>query len=173
MSTTEILTSNVCSFARVDEQQPARLLPPVPAFPTAGGPSTAGVPDGAPLMDPGNYTRDFSFLDETATGYLHAASTIRIVTDTEVPGQRLADELPKRIGYAACPGVSTLEGGKDANAILVNLGAPVVRDALAGGKSYLMLALPAHGTRPIATLPPSRGRRPIIGLAPVEASHAR
>ena len=33
MSTTEILASNNCSFARMDGEQPGRLLPPVPNFP--------------------------------------------------------------------------------------------------------------------------------------------
>jgi hypothetical protein len=120
-----------------------------------------------------NYSRKFSFLDETAMRRLHAAVTVLIATDMDAPGQRLAEALATCIGYAMCRGVSRAEGRKDANAVLGKLGARAVRDALAEARSYSMPALPAHGTHPIRMLPPSRGRRPSAELSPVEASHAR
>jgi twinkle protein len=140
---------------------------------TAGGPLTASVPDGAPPPDARNYASKFSFLDEVAMGHLRVATTVLIATDMDAPGQSLADELAKRIGYATCWRIWWPEGCKDANEVLVKFGAQALRDALGKAQPYPTPATPQHRMRPIHMLPPARGRRPVIELDQAEVSHAR
>lgn len=96
---------------------------------TAGGPPTFSVPDGAPAPDTRHYASKFSFLDETAMARLRAATTVLIATDMDPPGERLAQELARRIGYERCRRVSW-HPYKDANEVLLALGPAAVRDAL-------------------------------------------
>jgi twinkle protein len=141
---------------------------------TAGGPATVSVPDGAPAVDARHYASKFSFLDETALAHLRAATTILIATDMDAPGQKLADELARRIGSATCKRVSW-HLYKDANEMLVAQGPKAVLEALASAAPFLVSREDErpHGTRPVRMLPPVRGRRPIVALAPVEVTHAR
>ena len=139
----------------------------------AGGPPTASVPDGAPPPDARNYASKFSFLDEVAMGHLRAATTVLIATDMDAPGQMLANELATRIGYATCRRVWWPEGCKDANEVLVKLGVQAARDALANALPFPTRTSPPCRMRPIRMLPPSRGRRLIVDLSPVEVSHDR
>src|SRR5688500_6938885 len=125
MSTTDILASNDCSFARMDQEQPVRLLPSAPAFPTAGDPPAARVRNGAPHPDARNCMGKFSLLNGSAMGY-RDATPVLIAANMDTPGQRLADEVPKRIGHAMCSCVSRPEEIKDANALFVKLGARAV-----------------------------------------------
>jgi twinkle protein len=141
---------------------------------TAGGPPTVSVPDGAPPPDAKHYASKFSFLDETAMARLTAATTVLIGTDMDAPGERLAEELAQRIGYATCKRVSW-HPYKDANEMLVAQGPQAILTALAHAQPFLVPlenGLP-RGTRPVRLLPPVRDRRPIVGLAPVEVAHAR
>ena len=64
---------------------------------TASGPPTVSVPDGAPAVDAKNYASKFSFLEETAMAHLHAATTVLIATDMDAPGEKLANDLARRI----------------------------------------------------------------------------
>jgi twinkle protein len=141
---------------------------------TAGGPPTASVPDGAPAVDARHYASKFAFLDETAMAHLTGATTVLIATDMDAPGQTLADELARRVGYATCKRVSWFPY-KDGNELLVAQGPAAVLDALAAAQPFPTPAdAPVrHGPRPMRLLPPVRGRRPIIELAPAESSHAR
>jgi predicted RNA-binding Zn-ribbon protein involved in translation (DUF1610 family) len=138
---------------------------------TAGGPPAASVPDGAPPPDARHYASKFSFLDETVMARLRAARTVLIGTDMDAPGQKLADELARRIGSARCKRVSW-RPYKDANELLIAQGPTAVLNALATAQPY---PVPANNevpqsTRPIRMLQPSRGRRSVIELAPVEAA---
>jgi twinkle protein len=140
---------------------------------TAGGPPTVSVPDGAPPPDAKHYASKFRFLDATAVARLRAATTVLIGTDMDAPGHKLAEELARRIGHATCKRVAW-HPYKDANEMLVAQGPAAVLDALAAAQPFpvpLNDGVP-RGTRPVRLLPPDRGRRPIIELAPVEDSHA-
>jgi twinkle protein len=141
---------------------------------TAGGPSTVSVPDGAPSVDAKHYAGKFAFLDETALDHLTGATSVLIGTDMDVPGEKLADELARRIGYARCKRVSW-SAHKDANEMLVAQGPAAVRAALASAQQFSVPRddAPPPSTRPVRNLPPSRGRRPILELVPGEVSHAR
>src|SRR5215213_1505991 len=92
---------------------------------TAGGPPTVSVPDGAPPPDAKHYASKFSFLNETAMTRLRAARTVLIGTDMDAPGERLAEELVQRFGYATCTRVSW-HPYKDANEMLVAQGPAAV-----------------------------------------------
>jgi twinkle protein len=141
---------------------------------TTGGPATVSVPDGAPAVDARHYASKFSFLDATALAHLRAATTVLIATDMDAPGQKLADELARRIGYARCMRVSW-HPYKDANDLLVAQGPTAVPDALAAAEPFpvsLDDEMPQR-TRPMRPLPPGRGRRPVIALTPEEAMDAR
>jgi twinkle protein len=140
----------------------------------AGGPSTLSVPDGAPSPNTTHYAGKFTFLDEITLGRLRAAATVLIGTDMDAPGDRLANELAQRIGYATCKRVSW-HPYKDANEVLVAEGPQAVLDALAAAEPFPVppdAAIP-HRARPVRLLPPVRGRRPVVELPPVKACHAR
>jgi twinkle protein len=140
---------------------------------TAGGPSTVSVPDGAPAADARHYASKFTFLDETAMAHLTAATTILIATDMDAPGQKLAEELARRIGYATCKRVSW-HPYKDANEMLVAQGPQAILTALANAQPFLVPKDEeiSHGTRPVRRIPPVRGRRPIVDLSREEARDA-
>jgi twinkle protein len=141
---------------------------------TAGGPPTVSVPDGAPAPDARHYGTKFSFLDETAMAHLHGATIVLIGSDMDAPGQKLAQELATRIGPTRCRRVSWLPY-KDGNEMLVAEGPQAVLNALAAAEPFRVppdADIP-HGTRPVRLLPPTRGRRPVVELPPVEACHAR
>jgi twinkle protein len=140
---------------------------------TVGGPPTVSVPDGAPPPDTKHYASKFSFLDETAMARVRAATTVLIGTDMDAPGERLAEELAQRIGYATCKRVSW-HPFKDANEMLVAQGPQAILTALANAQPVLVPLedeVP-HGTRLVRMLPPGRGRRPIVDLSREEARHA-
>jgi twinkle protein len=140
---------------------------------TVAGPPAVSVPDGAPPPDAKHYARKFAFLDETAMSRLTAARTILIATDMDAPGQKLADELARRIGYATCRRVSW-HPYKDANEMLVAQGTQAVLSALASAEPFPIPANDAvlYVERPVHLLPPVRGRRPVTDLSRVEARHA-
>jgi twinkle protein len=139
----------------------------------AGGPPTVSVPDGAPPPDATHYASKFAFLDETALTRLRGATTVLIGTDMDAPGERLAQELARRIGRERCRRVSW-HSYKDANELLLAQGPQAVLSTLAVAQPF---PVPAHDEgpripRPVRLLPPVRGRRRIVVLAPVEGSHA-
>jgi twinkle protein len=141
---------------------------------TAGGPPTVSVPDGAPAPDSTHYASKFSFLDETALARLRAARTVLIGTDMDAPGERLAEELARRIGHERCQRASW-HPYKDANELLVAQGATAVLAAFASAQPFpepLDGDIP-RGRRRVRLLPPARGRRPVVELPSVEACHAR
>ncbi len=100
------------------------------------GPATVSVPDGAPPPDAANYASKFSFLSGVAEERFNAARRVILATDMDAPGQKLADELARRIGYAKCARVSWPDGCKDANETLVKLGSGAVLSALTDAQPY-------------------------------------
>jgi 5S rRNA maturation endonuclease (ribonuclease M5) len=101
------------------------------------GPSTVSVPDGAPPSDAKNYTSKLTFLDGVAGERLKAATRVILATDMDAPGQKLADELARRIGKTKCAKAKWPEGCKDANETLVMHGRDAVLTALTEAQPYL------------------------------------
>lgn len=88
---------------------------------TAGIPNVVSVPDGAPAMDATNYSSKFSFL-EAAEDRLKDVRRFIIATDSDGPGQKLMDELARRLGPERCSRVLWDAGIKDANECLIAAG---------------------------------------------------
>lgn len=93
---------------------------------TAGIPYVVSVPDGAPAPNATNYASKFTFL-EAAEAILTGSKRIVIATDADEPGQKLMDELARRLGPERCSRVLWDEGIKDANEALVQGGAPYLK----------------------------------------------
>ena len=91
----------------------------------AGCPNCVSVPDGAPAPTTKNYETKFDFMEAPE---LERVKTHIIAVDNDDPGFRLRDELIRRLGPENCLIVDWPEGCKDANDVLVRLGA----EALAG-----------------------------------------
>jgi twinkle protein len=93
---------------------------------TAGIANVVSVPDGAPAPDATNYSSKFSFLEAAEDALAHVKRFI-IATDADAPGQKLMDELARRLGPERCSRVMWDEGIKDANDCLVQAGADYLR----------------------------------------------
>jgi twinkle protein len=79
------------------------------------------VPDGAPAPNATSYSSKFAFL-EAAESFLDGVRHIVIATDADEPGQKLMDELARRLGPERCSRVLWEDGIKDANEALVQAG---------------------------------------------------
>ncbi len=90
------------------------------AFEEAGYRRCLSVPDGAPAPDATNYAGKFDFL--ASTDVFERARRVYLATDADAPGQKLADELARRIGPEKCWRILWPEGFKDANDILMRFG---------------------------------------------------
>lgn len=99
-----------------------------------GGPPTVSVPDGAPAVNATNYASKFAFLDSHTLACLRAATSVLIGTDMDAPGEKLADELARRIGYGICKRVHWPE--KDANDTLINHGKDAVLHGIAAAQPF-------------------------------------
>lgn len=86
----------------------------------AGIVSCVSVPDGAPSPDSKSYESKFDFLDAAE---IQRATQHIIAVDNDAPGQRLSDELVRRLGPEKCRLVEWPDGCKDANDVLMQLGA--------------------------------------------------
>jgi twinkle protein len=95
----------------------------------AGYPATVSVPDGAPALDAKNYQSKFTFL-EAAEALFQRVKTVIIATDADAPGQKLMEELARRIGPEKCSRVIWPEGIKDANECLQSAGADYLKSCL-------------------------------------------
>jgi len=96
---------------------------------TAGYRSCVSVPDGAPAVTSKNYAAKFSYLD-TAQDILEKVEKHFLAVDADAPGQRLQEELTRRLGAEKCYVVRWPDGCKDANDTLVKHGAGAIVDAI-------------------------------------------
>jgi twinkle protein len=91
----------------------------------AGITNVVSVPDGAPALDAKNYSSKFDFLD-SAKAMIDRMKRIIIATDADEPGQKLMEELARRIGPEKCSRVMWMDGVKDANECLIKFGPDIL-----------------------------------------------
>ena len=99
----------------------------------AGITACVSVPDGAPPPASRDYASKFSFLDADD---LSGVREWIIATDSDEPGQRLEDELARRLGRDRCRRVRWPDGCKDSNDVLVKHGAAVLADCIEHAEPY-------------------------------------
>ena len=99
------------------------------ALEVAGYTSVVSVPDGAPALNTKNYERKFDYL-LTAEALLQPVQRIILAVDTDAPGQKLAEELARRLGPERCWRVTWASDCKDANDVLMSYGASVLRECI-------------------------------------------
>lgn len=97
--------------------------------------SCVSVPDGAPTPNTKDYASKFNFL-ETAKEQLAAVKTFVIAVDNDDPGQRLEDELSRRLGRERCKKVVWPTGCKDANEVLTQHGPAMLRECIDNAAPY-------------------------------------
>lgn len=95
----------------------------------AGYTSCVSVPDGAPAPESKNYEHKFDFL-VSAEAIFAACARIILAVDNDAPGQKLAEELARRLGPERCYTVTWSSGCKDANDVLVSYGADTLKECL-------------------------------------------
>lgn len=105
------------------------------SFNEAGFTNVLSVPDGAPAVTATNYTSKFTFHD-SASDLFDAVPTVYLACDSDEPGQRLTEELARRIGREKCKLVTWPEGVKDANDLLVLSGPGAIISAIANARPY-------------------------------------
>lgn len=91
--------------------------------------AVVSVPDGAPTPETRNYTSKFSFL-EGAEDLFDRFKWIILAVDADAPGRRLEEELARRLGVERCLRIAWPEGCKDANDVLMQKGAAVLRQVI-------------------------------------------
>jgi twinkle protein len=112
----------------------------------AGFPNCLSVPDGAPAPDAQSYTSKFAFLT-SAESVITSAKQIILATDADAPGQKLLEELARRIGPEKCSRVTWPVGIKDANEALVQVGPDFLRSCIVGAEPF-----PVEGIITVADL---------------------
>lgn len=95
----------------------------------AGFLSCVSVPDGAPALTAKHYERKFEYL-LAAEALLTPLARIILAVDNDAPGQKLAEELARRLGPERCYRVTWATECKDANDVLVSHGASVLRECI-------------------------------------------
>jgi twinkle protein len=101
----------------------------------AGFDNVVSVPDGAPSPESKNYASKFSFF-EPAEELFTRIRRVVIAVDADAPGQKLAEELVRRIGEEKCSRVLWDDGVKDANDCLTNLGTEFLRISIESAQNY-------------------------------------
>jgi len=101
----------------------------------AGFINCLSVPDGAPSPKAKDYTSKFSFLEDCDV-FLGKIKTFILAVDNDEPGQKLEEELARRLGKHRCKRVQWPEGCKDANDVLVKLGANELLSCLKSAREY-------------------------------------
>ena len=95
----------------------------------AGYTSVVSVPDGAPAITAKNYESKFDFL-LSAEALLKPLQRIILAVDNDGPGQKLAEELVRRLGPERCFRVTWSSECKDANDVLMSHGVEVLRECI-------------------------------------------
>jgi twinkle protein len=115
------------------------------AFMEGGYNSVVSVPNGAVMkvvdghIDPKDDNK-FKFLWE-AKKQIDAAAKIVIATDSDAPGQAMAEEIARRIGKDRCWKIEYPEGCKDANDVLMSAGADGVDNIVVNSKPWPVAGL--------------------------------
>ena len=115
----------------------------------AGIPCTVSVPDGAPMPNTKSYTTKFSYL-EACSGFVSEFDTHIIATDADGPGDKLGDELARRLGVEKCKKVEWPEGCKDANDVLMKHDAVRLRECIFSANRF-----PVEGVFEVKQILPS------------------
>lgn len=95
----------------------------------AGAISCVSVPDGAPSVASKDYASKFTFIDSAAEILTKVKRHI-LAVDTDPPGQKLQEELIRRLGAEKCWVVEWPAGCKDANEVLIRHGGEKIRECL-------------------------------------------
>lgn len=103
------------------------------ALEVAGFQNAISVPDGAPDPSAKNFDTKFEYLDDER---LDQVKQFILAVDADEPGNRLEDELARRLGRDKCLRVTWPEGCKDANEVLVTHGAQVLRECIEDAKPF-------------------------------------
>lgn len=103
------------------------------SFEVAGFKNAVSVPDGAPTPDAKNFDNKFDFLDDER---IDQVKQWILAVDADEPGRKLEDELARRLGRDKCLRVQWPEGIKDANEMLVKLGAQSLQDLIADARPF-------------------------------------
>jgi twinkle protein len=101
----------------------------------AGITSCVSVPDGAPTPTAKDYASKFTFL-EADKERIESVKEWIIAVDADAPGQRLEDELARRLGREKCRRVRWPDGCKDANEVLTKHGADHLRALIEEAQPY-------------------------------------
>ena len=104
----------------------------------AGIRTCLSVPDGAPPVNSDDYSSKFDYLNDP---WLHSekfknVERIIIAVDNDGPGNKLEEELSRRLGKDKCHKVVWPEGCKDANDVLVKYGKTVLSECISHAKPY-------------------------------------
>lgn len=116
------------------------------AMEEAGFRNCVSVPDGAPpkvsSKDVPSQEQDIKYQYLwNCKEYLEQASRIILATDSDEPGQALAEELARRLGRERCwrvtwPSKNANEHFKDANEVLMFMGPAVLREVIGSAELY-------------------------------------
>lgn len=99
------------------------------------------VPDGAPAPGSG-LAKKLSYLEsEAVVKFFEKMDAVILATDSDEPGQYLANELARRTGAHKAFRVQFPEGLKDANEVLIKLGAEALTEVMTAKRAY-----PVEGT---------------------------
>jgi len=96
------------------------------------GTFATSVPNGAPqkvVDDPDPLSKKYMYLAESEE-FIKKASRVIIATDSDGPGEALAEEIARRIGKSRCWRLHYPDGCKDANEVLMKHGADVLKESL-------------------------------------------
>jgi len=141
--------TTLCGLHCVDMEEEASLTicegePDMLAMGEAGVLNATSVPNGASSFTANNKEGD----DQTVFGFLWSAKDIidkakkvYIATDNDAPGEKLADELARRIGRHKCWKVEYPDGCKDANDTLLRHGGEVLKACVDTAKPWPVAGL--------------------------------
>lgn len=101
----------------------------------AGFINCVSVPDGAPSPKTKDYTSKFSFL-ENCEEFLAGFKRIILAVDNDAAGQKLEEELARRLGSERCLRTEWPNGCKDANEVLVKHGREALRECMEAARPY-------------------------------------
>lgn len=105
------------------------------SFQQAGYMNVVSVPDGAPNPDAKEMSQKFSFLDNSIE-FLQHINKYYLACDKDPNGNKLRDELARRLGKAKCLVVDYPSDCKDANDVLMKHGADRLRRCIIDAMPY-------------------------------------